>query len=91
MRQREVGVKHSASAKSASVRRTTSPTTMSSGCLARRIPPLRPRTVSTYSQRLSSWTTFIKWFSEIPWATAISPIVARRPVRVPKYIKTRKL
>ena len=61
------------------------------GLESRRTPPPLPRTVSTYPRRPSWCTTFVKWFSEILCASAISGIVARRSGWIPRYISTRRL
>jgi hypothetical protein len=85
--------KHSTIVKSLSLRRTTSPTTISPAGLSSRSPPPRPRVVPSRPWAASSTTTLVRWLCEMPCAWAISLIVTglARPSLAAQYISTRKL
>ena len=62
----EAGSKHSTRLKSVSVARTTAPMWMDEAGTISRMPPPRPRVVSSRPWADSCCTIFIRWLREMP-------------------------
>lgn len=69
------GSKHSTRWKSVSVLRTTAPTLISCAGFISRMPPPRPRVVSSRPWAASSCTILVRWLREMPWLCATSLMV----------------
>ena len=84
-------LKHSTMSKSVSVMRTTAPTLISCAGRIRRMPPPRPRVVSSRPCMASCCTIFVRWLRDMPCASATSLMVTgcSRSWQAAQYISTR--
>ena len=85
------GLKHSTMSKSVSIRRTTAPMLMLLAGFMSRMPPPRPRVVSSSPCAASSCTILVRWLREMLCAAATSLMVTgcSRAWQAAQYMSTR--